>query len=312
VTAGGVELGRFPDATAARAAARRLLAVGITPRVERSGDEHVLRVAPEEATAAAAALELTAPGGPTAADQVGGGEPGPTATESPDDAGRPTTAPSVTGAVSIFSSPEELAAAALLPPPPSATEPPPEETGPYVDDDGFMVVAVAPDEESGRELAASLVERGIGVELADAVETRYANPLMGEAGAVVLRVLEIDAPRALEQLGTEPPMRLAAPTPPPSPATASATSVGPPPTPTTPSRPSRPGAPPEPEPVHEYLGGRLRLTRRQLITAIVVYAAALILIPLTFFYLTRWVLDPGGGDPTDTIPGFSIPESEDE
>jgi hypothetical protein len=292
VTADKAELGRYPDAAEARAAARKLLAVGITPEVARDGDEHVLLVDAAAAGAGAATLEIVPPEGPPPRT----GDPD----ADPDDWGRPGTSSG-----SIFDPPPSPGGAAVspsLPPPPAPVEAI-ESDGPQVDDQGFVVVAVRPNESAAHEVAATLLEHGIGVELGSAVETGYASPLMGTGDGLVVRVLELDVERALAILGTEPPRRLTQPQPraEPTPDEAATDSVD---VAAPPLRPRRGGGE-KPEEIREYFGGRLRLTKRQLWTGIIVYLAALILIPLFFFFLTRWALDPGGGDPTDTIPGFT-------
>lgn len=282
MTADPIALARYTDAPAARAAARQVLAAGITPDVQREGDEHVLRVAPAEAARAAEILGLEAPApsdeplDETSDETVDGGAA---------DGGDLPAPPAVDG---------------------TDSEPEPEADIPDVDDQGFVVVAVADDEAAGHAMAASLLENGIGVELGGAVDAGYANALMGGADAQVVRVLELDVERALGILGGERPRRLGPPVGTPTPAPIDPTTDGGPELATeaapTPGR--RIGAE-KPREVREYFGGRLRLTKRQLWTGIIVYIAALILIPLSFFYLTRWALDPGGGDPADTIPGFT-------
>jgi hypothetical protein len=284
VTDNGVELGRFPDAGEARRVARLLLAAGITPDVRRADDEHVIVVATDEAERAAQVLDLEVEGlarvVAPAPEEAGVDE----APEEPDD---------------------ELDPLPWLVPAEEVEEADDDTAGLEVDADGFVAVALAGAGDEARAVAASLLEHGIGAELANAVDRGFANPIIDDLDTQVVLVLDIDAMRALDVLDAEPPKRLT----PPTTAVEAASSDGAEGSVLAPMAEEATPPPkvrkPRDETPQEYFGGRLRITRRQLVTGITVYVAALILIPLLFFYLTRWILDPGGGDPTDTIPGFT-------
>jgi hypothetical protein len=59
----------------------------------------------------------------------------------------------------------------------------------------------------------------------------------------------------------------------------------------------------DPDEVRSYLGGRLQVTRRRLIAAVLIYLAALVLIPLAFFWATQRILVPDTPDPMINVPG---------
>jgi hypothetical protein len=273
VSEGRAELGRYADAAEARDAGRRLLAAGITPEVRRDGESHVLSVAAADLAVAAGVLSLDgmAPTSPTPAGAVVDLAPPP---------GDPTSTPA---------------------PPAAAAADPAEEVDPaavadlVVDERGFVVVLVADDATVARSVATRLLDHGIGCELASAFATGHANPMTTSGDPESVQVLEIDADRALTVLGLDAlPARLTAP---PSPATteagdAPAAVAEVPPAPTARLRRRA-----EAEEVRSYLGGRVQLTRRQARTMVAVYLAALVLVPLSFFYLTRWILAPDVEEP---------------
>jgi hypothetical protein len=264
VSDGRAELARYVDATEVRDAARRLLAVGIAPEVQREGVDHLLVVSASDAEAAAALLAID-PSTVVIDDAAAGPEP--------------LTHPDL--ASDEASEQDELADL-------------------VVDERGFVVVAVVDGPTEARAVAGRLLERGIGSELVSAFDTGHANPMTATGDPEAIQVLEGDLDRALSILDLdEVPRRLVAPpasTDVPAPAPAPAAGADP-------SGPALPAEAPAPagrglrrrteaEPKQPYLGGRLMLTRRQMRTMIAVYVAALVLIPLAFFYLTRWVLTP--------------------
>lgn len=262
----GVEVARYSDATDARDASRRLLSAGITPHVHRDGSEQVLTVPVVQAGAAAEVLEV---------------EPPPL-----------------------------LPLAATVDDAPPASDPGDADDGLgdlVVDERGFVVVALADGAEEAHALSARLLEGGIPSERLSAFETGHANPMASAGDPVAVQVLEVDADRALGILGLDQlPRRLVAVAPvqpiAPGPEGAEATL-------TTPGVEAPASGPAlrkrtEVEEVRPYLGGRLQLTRRQVRTMIALYVAALVLIPLGFFLMTRWVLTPDIETPE--LPGPSV------
>jgi hypothetical protein len=289
-----VEVARVADAGEVRSITRRLLADGIPATVERDGADHVVLVAPHAVEAAAAVLGLD-----------------PTAITPP---------PAAVGA-SADDEPPGLDLSTLPPPP----EPEPEPEGFEVDLRGFVVVAMTASEPEARTMAGRLLERGIGAEIAPAADAGFADPASDPVDAHIVRVLEGDTDRSIEILGTEPPHRRFEPVGAPDeqadedgvevaqPVEGDAEAVASPASPASAAAsaspaPRRRHTKAEPEEVNSYLGGRVQLTKRQLVIGIIAYVAALVLIPLAFFYMTRWALDPDEPDPVTTLPGATQPD----
>jgi hypothetical protein len=268
---------RYEAAAEARDAARRLLAAGVTPEVRREDGVHVLMVAAADVPAAAGVLDV---------------DPEEIIVLAADDA-------------DLDGPTGQLQADAVDEVP---TPDGPDDTADLVvDERGFVVVTIADDVAGARDVAASLLEQGIGAEVVSAFETGHANPMTATGDPQAVQVLEIDTDRALALLGHEaPPPRLAAPAPP---AGGEAGRDG---TPTSsdevvPEVPAtRLRARTEREEAQPYLGGRVMLTRRQARTLVTVYVAAVILIPIGFYLFTRWALAPDVEEP-ELRSRFDIP-----
>jgi hypothetical protein len=203
-------------------------------------------------------------------------------------------APAAGGAVeSIFGAgPVPVSAEGPPPPPPpllSDVSPAEVEEArrerPDVDAEGYAIVAMVPGEAEGRTVAAALLELGIGVDLVDADRAGYGRPPGSSGppteGALVVRVLPSDVDRARSVVDDPFPRR---------------TRYVEGTTPTV----------IDGEEVRGYFGGRLNVTRTQLTLIILAYVAALILIPLFFFWGTQQLLDPGIDDPQPTLPGPGV------
>ncbi len=152
-----------------------------------------------------------------------------------------------------------------------------------VDAQGFTVVAVARDDAGARALGSRLLEAGIGSELTPVAGTGWAVPGGPRPEEILVRVLAGDAGRAEQVLGHQRPA------------------------------PPRPPGSPQPEVAEvaedrdeprSYLGGRLLLTGRQRVAIIVGYLLALVVLPLVFYWGTRFILDPGVDEPEDIISQF--------
>lgn len=261
-----VELLRCREASEARSAARSLLAGGVTPEVHRDGDEHVVATTSADAEAAARILGLAAPD-PEVLSAL---------TDEGDDPNRDLAAAAPPGDVGDDGGVEDDDL----------------EDGEFeIDERGYAAVALAKDEEEARAFGAQLLEHGIGFDVAVADESGFANPLLPAGEARVLRVVENDAPRAVDLLGVDPPRRVR-----------SDPVAGAPADP-VPSERRRPAT----REVHEYLGGRLRLTQRQAVGFVVLYLLALVLVPLAFFYGVRYMLDDDIDVEVPTLPTSEVP-----